>query len=303
LPALILDGRARRDEILESLREEVEACGRPQITFATVLVGDDEASVRYVTLKHKAAERIGVSVRSVQLPESVSQERLEEEILALSADPEVNGILLQLPLPDALDEMVAASCIAPQKDVDGMTAVSLGRLVQGVPGHRPCTAAGILDLLHRHGIELAGCRAVIVGQGPLVALPLALMLSAPEDVGGRGCGAVTVMDPANDGLREMCRAADLIVSDAGRPHLVRAGWIKPGATIVDVGVSFVEGKLTGDVAPQVSEVAGALAPNPGGAGPMTIALLLGNTLDAARLAGVLGAPARAGTGKSPSVRG
>ncbi len=302
LPALILDGRARRDEILESLRAEVEACGCPQITFATVLVGDDEASVRYVALKHKAAERIGISVRSVRLPASVSQERLEEELLVLSIDPSVQGILLQVPLPNNLDEVGAASRIAAQKDVDGMGTFSLGQLLQGAPGHRPCTAAGVLDLLHRHDIELADRRAVIVGRGPLVALPLALMLLQGEDVGG-GCGAVTVTDPDNDRLPEVCRAADLIVSDASRPHLVRAEWIKPGATVVDVGVSFVDGKLTGDVAPEVIEVAGAFAPNPGGAGPMTIAMLLRNTLDAARLAGMLGAPARAVASKPPSGRG
>lgn len=271
----------------------MEACGRPQITFATVLVGEDGASARYVALKHKAAEHVGLCVRDVRPAKSVSQQGLEEVILELSADPSVHGIFLQLPLPGSLDERAAASCIDPGKDVDGMTAVSLGRLVQGASGHRPCTAAGVLDLLHRHGVRPAGRRAVIVGRGPLVALPLALMLAAPEDVGGQGCAAVTVVDPDADGLAEGCRAADLVVSDAGRPHLLRAEWIKPGATVVDVGVCFVEGKLTGDVDPAVAGVAGTVVPNPGGAGPMTVALLLRNTVDAARSAGALGPP---GTG-------
>jgi methylenetetrahydrofolate dehydrogenase (NADP+) / methenyltetrahydrofolate cyclohydrolase len=296
LPAIVLDGRVRRDEILESLRAEVEACGRPQVTFATVLVGDDAASLRYVALKHDAAERVGLRVRGVHLPSSASQQSLEDEILALSTDSSVHGILLQLPLPEGFDEMAAASRIDPRKDVDGMTTSSLGRLVWGAPGHRPCTAAGILDLLRRHAVQLAHRRAVIVGRGPLVAVPLALMLAAPEDVGGQGCAAVTVVDPDADGLAEACEAADLLVSDSGRPHLIRAAWVKPGATVVDVGVSFVDGKLTGDVDPEVAEVAGAFAPNPGGAGPMTVALLLSNTLDAARSAGVLGVGGRLSVG-------
>lgn len=288
MPALILDGRARRDEILESLRAEVEAAGRPPITFATVLVGDDESSARYVAMKHKAAEYVGLSVRGVGLPSSVSQEELEEAIAELSADPAVHGILVQLPLPDGIDELAAASRIEPAKDVDGMTAVSLGQLVLGAPGHRPCTAGGVLDLLARHGVDLRGRRAVVVGLGSFVALPVALMLAAPVARGGHGCGSVTVMDPDADDLAEACRGADLVVSDAGRPCLVRAEWVKPGAAVVDIGVSFVDGKLTGDVDPGVAEVAGALVPNPGGAGPMTIALLLRNTVAAARAAGLLG---------------
>ncbi len=303
MPAVILDGRARRDEILESLRAEVEACDRPRITFATVLVGDDEASVRYVGLKHAAAERIGISVRGVRLPESVSQRALEGEILALSTDSSVHGILLQLPLPVGLDDVAAASCIDPAKDVDGMTAFSLGQLVRDAPGHRPCTAVGVLDLLHRYGVPLAGRRAVVVGRGHMVAMPLALMLAAPREAGGEGCAAVTVMDADADGLAGACRGADLIVSDAGHPHLVRAEWIKRGATVVDVGVSFVEGKLTGDVDPCAVEVAGALAPNPGGAGPMTVALLLRNTVEAARSAGLLRGPGGAEGTDRPTGRG
>lgn len=293
MPAVILDGRSRRDEILESLRAEVEACGRPQITFATVLVGDDEASARYVAMKHEAAARVGVSVRAVHLPTSASQRGLEDELCALSSDPAVHGILLQLPLPADLDVLGAASRIDPDKDVDGMTASSLGRLVWGAAGHRPCTAAGVLDLLQHHGVPLAGRLAAVVGRDPLLALSLALMLAAPRGAGGQACAAVTVVDPDDEGLAGACRAADLVVSCAARPHLVRAEWIQPGATVVDVGVSFVGGKLTGDVDPGVVEVAGALVPNPGGAGPMTIALLLRNTVDAARSAGLLGAPGRA----------
>ncbi len=286
--ATILDGRARRDEILESLRAELAAAGRPAVTFATVLVGDDEASIRYVGLKHRAAEHIGVTVRGVHLPEAATQADLEEQVAALSADPEVHGILLQLPLPGGLDGSAAAARIDPAKDVDGMTAVSLGRLVLGVPGHRPCTAAGILDLLDRHHVQLAGRRAVVVGRGAVVALPLATMLASPVAAGGRGCAAVTVLDPGAPGLANACRTADLVVADAGRPHLVRADWIRPGAAVVDVGASFVDGRLLGDVDPSAAGVAGAFAPNPGGAGPMTVALLLRNTVDAARSAGVLG---------------
>ncbi len=285
--ATVLDGRARRDEILESLRAELAAAGRPAVIFATVLVGDDEASVRYVGLKHRAAEHIGVTVRGVHLPATATQADLEEEIAALSADPAVHGILLQLPLPTGLDESAAAARIDPAKDVDGMTAVSLGRLLLGVPGHRPCTAAGIVDLLNRHHVQLAGRRAVVVGRGAMVALPLALMLASPAASGGLGCAAVTVLDPDAPGLANACRAGDLVVADVGRPHLVRADWIRPGASVVDVGVSSVEGRLLGDVDPSAALVAGAFAPNPGGAGPMTVALLLRNTVQAARSAGVL----------------
>ncbi len=293
MPASVLDGRARRDEILELLRAELEACGRPRVTFATVVVGDDEASARAVALKHRAAERAGLSSRGVHLPQSVSQGALEEELCALSADPSVHGILVQVPLPAGLDETAAASRIDPEKDVDGMSASSLGQLVRGGPGHRPCTAAGVLDLLRRHGVLLSGRRAAVVGRGALVAVPLALMLAAPQDAGGEGCAAVTVLDPDADGVAEACRGADLVVSDAGRPRLVRAGWVEPGAVVVDVGVSFVSGTLTGDVDPEVAEVAGVLVPNPGGAGPMTVALLLRNTVEVARHAGVLGAPGAA----------
>lgn len=288
MPAVILDGRSRRDEILASLRAELESAGRPRITFATVLVGDDAASARYVGLKHKAAEQIGVLVRGVTLPARATQRELNGEIEALSADPTVHGILLQLPLPEGLDADDAAARIDAQKDVDGMTPCSLGRLVLGAPGHRPCTAAGIVDLLLRHQVVLAGKRAVIVGSGALVALPLALMLAAPVGSGGQACAAVTVSDPQADGLAASCREADLLVSDAGAPRLVAPDWVKPGATVVDVGVSFVDGKLTGDVDPDVAKVAGALVPNPGGAGPMTVALLLRNTVDAARAARAAG---------------
>ena len=285
--AFLLDGRARRDEILASLRSEIASHGRLPVTFATVLVGDDDASVRYVGLKHRAAEQIGVGVHPVHLRASVSQHELDEHLDVLSAEASVHGILLQLPLPEGLDEMEAASHIDPRKDVDGMTARSLGALVAGSPGHRPCTAAGVLDLLARHGIVLTGRRAAVVGRGPLVALPLALMLAAPEEAGGQGCAAVTVVEPGAADVASVCREADIVISDTGRPHLVRPDWVRPGATVVDVGSSFPGGKLTGDVDPAVAEVAGALVPNPGGAGPMTVAMLLRNTVDAARAAGAL----------------
>lgn len=294
--ARVLDGRARRDEILAGLAAEVDAAGRPTVTFATVLVGDDEASVRYVGLKHRAAEQIGLAVRGVQLPADVTQAELEAAISALSADPGVHGILLQLPLPEGggLDEAAASACIAPAKDVDGMTAESLGRLVLGAPGHRPCTAAGVLDLLARHGIGVTGRRAAVVGTGSMVALPLSLLLVAA------GATAVTIVDPDAADAAAACREADLVVADAARPRLVGPDWVRPGAAVVDVGVSFVGGRLVGDVDPAVAGVAGAVVPNPGGAGPMTVALLLANTVAAAREAGVL--PAGDGTG-SPGVGG
>jgi len=284
-PAVVLDGRHRRDEILGSLAAEIDATKGPPVVFATVLVGDDETSVRYVGLKHAAARRVGIEVRALQLPASVDQATLEAEITALGADPAVNGILLQLPLPEGcgLDEVAAAACIPPAKDVDGMTATSLGLLVLGAVGHRPATAAGILDLLDRHQIALGGRRAAVVGTGSMVAIPLVLMLLAA------GAVSVSVVDPADPEAARVCRSADLVVSDAARAHLVGPEWVKPGATVVDVGVSWVEGSLVGDVDPAVREVAGAVVPNPGGAGPMTVAVLLANTVAAAR-----GAHSRAG---------
>lgn len=276
--AVVLDGRRRRDEILGSLAAEVAAADGPPVVFATVLVGDDEASVRYVALKHAAARRVGIEVRGVQLPATVGQAALEAEITSLGTDPAVSGILLQLPVPEGsgLDEVSAAACIPPDKDVDGMTATSLGRLVLGAPGHRPATAAGILDLLDSYRIALRGRRAAVVGTGSMVAIPLALMLVAA------GVVSVSVIDPADTDADRSCREADLVVSEAARAHLVGPGWVKAGATVVDVGVSWVEGRLVGDVDPAVRAVAGAVVPNPGGAGPMTVAVLLANTVAAAR---------------------
>ena len=295
--ALVLDGRRRRDEILGSLAAEVAAAGGPPVVFATVLVGDDEASVRYVALKHTAARRVGIEVRGVQLPATVGQATLEAEITALGTDPAVSGILLQLPVPDGsgLDEVAAAECIPPDKDVDGMTATSLGRLVLGAPGRRPATAAGILDLLDRYRIGVEGRRATVVGTGSIVALPLALMLVAA------GAVSVSVIDPADSEAARACRDADLVVSDAARAHLVGPGWVKTGATVVDVGVSWMDGRPVGDVDPAVREVAGAVVPNPGGAGPMTVAVLLANTVAAARDAraragGIPGADRATGVG-------
>ncbi len=297
--ARVLDGRARRDEILDGLAVEIAAAGGPPVTFATVLVGDDEASVRYVGFKHAAAERIGMRVRGVHLPASVGQASLEAEIAALGADPSVHGVLLQLPLPEGAgyDEVAAAGRIPVEKDVDGMTAGSLGRLVLGAPGHRPCTAAGVVELLTGHGVTIEGRRAAVVGTGSMVARPLALMLASA------GASAVSLVDPDAADAAEVCRAADVVVSDSSRPCLVGLVWVKPGAAMADVGVSWVGGRLTGDVDPAVAGVAGALVPNPGGAGPMTVALLLRNTVEAARAAGVLGAGAGAGAGSGPHVGG
>lgn len=296
--ARVLDGRARRDEVLASLAAELDAAGRPPVGFATVLVGDDEASARYVGLKHEAARRVGIEVRGVALPASTDQVGLESELDGLAVDPAVHGVLLQLPLPEGsgLDALAAAERIPPDKDVDGMTSTSLGRLLLGAPGHRPATAAGVLDLLARHGVGVAGRRAAVVGTGTMVARPLALMLLAA------GASSVSLLDPADPDAARACRSADLVVSDAARAHLVGPGWVAAGATVVDVGVSFVDGRLVGDVDPAVAEVAGTLVPNPGGAGPMTVAMLLSNTLAAARAAGGLGSLAAASpAGGSPAA--
>jgi methylenetetrahydrofolate dehydrogenase (NADP+)/methenyltetrahydrofolate cyclohydrolase len=250
--AVRMDGSALRDHIIEALHRRTGAPGAPTVGLATLVVGDDPASLRYVELKHRAAARAGIATRA---------------------------ILVQLPLPPALDDDTLADVIDPAKDVDGLTAANLGRLLRGAPALVPPTAAGILRLLDTYGVTLAGRRVVIIGRSPLVGLPLALL------VGRRGA-SVTVTEADDPGLAEACRAADVLVSDASRPHLIGAGMVKPGAAVVDVGVSRPEGKLVGDVdTDAVGAVAGALAPNPGGAGPMTVACLLENTLLAAQSAG------------------
>jgi len=251
------------------------------VCLATVLVGDDPPSVRYVRTKHAQAAKAGFVSRNEELPATATQDEVESLVASLAADPTVHGILIQSPLPNGLDESAVLRLVPADKDVDGLTEVSLGRLVRGAPGLVGCTPRGVMRLLERYGVSLPGTRAVVVGRSTLVGLPLSLLLAR------KGVDAtVTIAHSRSGDLRELCRSADVLVAAAGQPGMITAEHVKPGAAVVDVGVSRTEAGVVGDVAfDEVSQIAGAITPMPGGTGPMTVACLMENTLEAARLQG------------------
>jgi methylenetetrahydrofolate dehydrogenase (NADP+)/methenyltetrahydrofolate cyclohydrolase len=277
-----MDGNRLRDEIVSAVRAEVEAAGSPPICLATVLVGDDRPSRLYVASKERKAAEAGLTSRHVDVPGDASQTQVEETVAALAADATVHGVLVQLPLPAGLDPHPVIELLPPEKDVDGLTARSLGRLVRGEAGHAPCTPVGVLRLLERYGVEISGKRAVIIGRSTLVGLPLVLLL------GRKGTDAtVTLAHSRTADLVAVCREADILVAAAGSARTITAKHVKPGAAVVDVGISRTEEGIVGDVDfDAVQAVASAITPMPGGTGPMTIACLLQNTVAAARLQGV-----------------
>ncbi|MEX2627413.1 MAG: bifunctional 5,10-methylenetetrahydrofolate dehydrogenase/5,10-methenyltetrahydrofolate cyclohydrolase [Ilumatobacteraceae bacterium] len=281
--AVIMDGNALRDEIVASLRERIEALGSPAVCLATVLVGDDRPSQVYVRNKHKKAGEAGMVSRQVELPPTASQAEVEAVVAELATDPEVHGILVQLPLPDGLDAEPVLDLVPPEKDVDGLTERSMGRLVRGRPGLVPCTPLGVMRFLQHYEVPTAGRRAVVVGRSTLVGLPLSLLLAR------KGVDAtVTLAHSRTADLIATCRAADIVVAAAGQARMITAEHVAPGAAVIDVGISRTESGLVGDVDFEpVAEVAGWITPMPGGTGPMTIASLLENTLTAARLQGAL----------------
>ncbi len=281
--AILLDGNRLRDEIVVQLRDEIAALGSPKVCLATVLVGGDKPSQIYVRMKQRKAEEAGLAPRHVELPETATQAEVETAVQALVDDPDVHGILVQLPLPDGLDPEPVLARIPPAKDVDGLTERSMGRLVRGLPGHVPCTPLGVMRLMERYGIETAGKRAVVVGRSTLVGLPQVLLL------GRKGVDAtVTLAHSRTSDLVEVCREADIIVAAAGQARMITADHVKPGAAVLDVGVSRTEAGIVGDVDfDAVQAVAGAITPMPGGTGPMTIGCLLQNTLAAARMLGAV----------------
>lgn len=283
MTAQVMDGKVLRDEIVAALRTEMDALGSPPVCLATMLVGDDRPSEVYVRMKQKAAEQAGMASKHVQLPTGTSQGQVEAAVAELGADPAVNGILVQLPLPDGLDADAVLAVVPADKDVDGLTELSMGRLVRGLPGLVPCTPLGVMRLLERYGVETRGRRAVIVGRSTLVGLPLALLLAR------KGVDAtVTIAHSRTPDLAELCRQADILVGAAGQARMLTADHVQPGAAVVDVGVSRTESGIVGDVDQEsVAAVAGWLTPMPGGTGPMTIACLLQNTLAAARLQGAV----------------
>lgn len=277
MTAIILDGKLVARVAKDEVAREVEELGyRPGL--ATVLVGDDPASHTYVRGKRRDAAEVGIESFHHELAGDIPQQELDRHLDRLNQDDRVDGILVQLPLPDHLDGEAAVMQIAPAKDVDGLHPFSLGRLVLGKPGLRPCTPSGILRLLDHYQIQISGARVVIVGRSFLVGRPLALMLSE------KGADAtVTVAHSRTSDLAAVTREADIVVAAAGSPGLITANHVRPGATVVDVGVSRTDQGLTGDVEFEpVAEIAGAVTPVPGGVGPMTRAMLLVNTLVAAR---------------------
>jgi methylenetetrahydrofolate dehydrogenase (NADP+) / methenyltetrahydrofolate cyclohydrolase len=279
MTATVIDGTAIAQDVRAGVREEVAAwceAGGPRPGLATVLVGDDPASAVYVGGKQKACAEVGIEGFSHHLPASTSQAEVQELLAQLHADDRVSGILLQLPTPDHIDGSYLTTLIDPDKDVDGLTPVSAGRLAKGLPGLRPCTPAGVMELLRRHEVPLVGAEAVVVGRSDLVGKPVAALLLAEH-------ATVTICHSRTRDLPDVCRRADILIAAVGRPEMVRGDWIKPGATVIDVGINRGDDGLVGDVHfASAVEVAGLITPVPRGVGPMTIAMLLRNTLLAAR---------------------
>ncbi|MDE0234860.1 MAG: bifunctional methylenetetrahydrofolate dehydrogenase/methenyltetrahydrofolate cyclohydrolase FolD [bacterium] len=280
MAAMLLKGKAAASAVMEEVAAGVADLARSGHVpgLATVLVGDDPASHTYVRAKRRDAAKVGIRSIHHQLEERPSQEELEDLVNALSADPGVDGILVQLPLPEGLDEGRVVGCIDPRKDVDGLHNENLGRLVAELPGPRPCTPAGVMRILSHYDLPVSGKRAVVVGRSFLVGKPLALLLAT------KGADAtVTIAHSRTVDLESLCREADILVAAVGRAEMVKASWVKPGAVVIDVGINRTDEGLVGDVDfGEVSEVASAITPVPGGVGLMTRAMLMSNTLSAAR---------------------
>jgi methylenetetrahydrofolate dehydrogenase (NADP+)/methenyltetrahydrofolate cyclohydrolase len=277
--ARVIDGKAVAAAVRERVRVDVaayaEESGRTP-TLATVIVGEDPASEVYVSMKRKACGEAGMNSVHHGLEAATSEEELLELVRALGADDEIDGILVQLPVPAHIDSDVVVAAIDPGKDVDGLTPVNAGLLAHGTPDLVPCTPAGVMELLAHEGVELEGAEAVVVGRSKLVGVPVArLLLSANA--------TVTICHSRTRDLDATCARADVLVAAVGVPRLLGAAAVKPGAVVIDVGVNRLEEGLVGDVDYEAArEVAGAITPVPGGVGPMTIAMLLVNTLRAAR---------------------
>ena len=277
--AEIIDGKAISAQVRARVREQVaefvEEGGSPP-GLATVLVGDDPASEIYVRNKHAACEEAGMRSLHHGLSADTSEAELVELIGRLNEDPEVNGILVQLPVPEQIDPDAVILALDPAKDVDGLTPTNAGLLASGTPGLVPCTPAGVMELLEHQGVELEGAEAVVVGRSNLVGRPVASLLLGAN-------ATVTMCHSRTRDLPATCARADVLVAAVGVPRLLGADAVKPGATVIDVGMNRTPDGLAGDVDFEaVSEVAGAITPVPGGVGPMTIAMLLVNTLEAAR---------------------
>ncbi len=285
----IIDGKEIAAQLKQEIADKVAArvaSGRSRPGLATVLVGENPASKVYVGAKQKACAQVGIDAIGHTLPETVSQEELEALVTELSNDPKVHGILVQLPLPAGLDEERILNAVRLDKDVDGFHPLNIGRLAQKGrdPMFAPCTPSGVLYMLEKVGVPLSGAEAVVLGRSNIVGMPVALLLLKEN-------ATVTICHSRTRDLAEITRRADVLIAAIGRPEMVRGDWVKPGAAVIDVGVNRVEDatkkrgyRLVGDVAfEEVKEVASAITPVPGGVGPMTIAMLLQNTVRAAKI--------------------
>jgi methylenetetrahydrofolate dehydrogenase (NADP+)/methenyltetrahydrofolate cyclohydrolase len=277
--ATVIDGKAIAQQVRDEVRKEVAAwiaSGARAPGLATVLVGDDPASAVYVGMKQRACLELGIEGFNYELPADASQEQVIGLLDELNGNPKVSGILLQLPTPAHIDGAHLTTLIRPEKDVDGLTPISVGLLAKGLPGLRPCTPAGVLELLARHEVALEGAEAVVVGRSELVGKPVAALLLAES-------ATVTICHSRTRDLPDVCRRADVLIAAVGRPRMIGGDWVKPGAAVIDVGINRTEDGLVGDVDyAAAAEVAGLITAVRGGVGPMTIAMLMRNTLLAAR---------------------
>jgi methylenetetrahydrofolate dehydrogenase (NADP+)/methenyltetrahydrofolate cyclohydrolase len=288
MAARIIDGKAIAARVREEVARDVAAftaqTGR-RPGLATILVGDDPASAVYVAGKQKASEEVGIAGFDHRLPADAAEDEVADLIARLNADDDVSGILCQLPVPAHMDGVKLTGMIAPGKDVDGLTPVSAGLLALGREGLRPATPVGVMLLLAEAGVELEGAEAVVIGRSNLFGKPMAQLLLGAN-------ATVTTCHSRTRDLPAVCRRADVLIAAVGRSEMVRGDWVKPGAVVIDVGMNRAEAGLTGDVAfAEVAQVASAITPVPGGVGPMTIACLLRNTLQAARMAAAGRVPA------------
>ncbi len=289
MTAQIIDGKAISEKLLLEIGADVDAMvkkGLPRPGLAAVLVGENPASQQYVKMKRKTCEKYGLDSFGYELPKTATQEEVERLVKQLNADPKVNGILVQLPLPDHLDDEKILNSISIEKDVDGFHPINIGRLAQKgrEPLFVPCTPDGCIYLVDQTGFNLKGANAVVLGRSNIVGMPVALLLVKRD-------ATVTICHSRSKDLPSICRSADVLIAAVGRPEMVRADWIKPGAVVIDVGTNRVDDptsekgyRLAGDVAfNEAKEVAGWISPYPGGVGPMTITMLLRNTVKAAKI--------------------
>ena len=273
MAAVLIDGKALAVKVREQVAQDVAAFGE-RVCLATVLVGDDPASHIYVSKKHDASAEAGIESRDHRFPDSTSESEVLDLLAELNADEDVDGILVQLPLPAHMGEPRVTRSVDPVKDVDGFHPLNAGRLFLGEPLHVPATPLGVMRMLEEYDVELIGREAVVIGRSEIVGKPMAMLLLAEH-------ATVTICHSRTPDLAAHARRADVLVAAVGRPGLVTRDMVKPGATVIDVGVNRTESGIVGDVDKAVAEVAGLMTPVPGGVGPMTIAMLLQNTLRAA----------------------